>query len=169
MTHRFNVLRLWEQATEPFLESPGLLPFAPLTRPQDAADILSMTVQTMKQINDPRLRRNIMSSSSILAGLVLETEVIEQIVRLDEMRESVIYQKILAEGKLEGRAEGKAEGKAEGEALGITKGKLEVALKMVQMGMDASQISELTGLAIAQIETLKASLSDEYKESDQIQ
>ncbi len=38
--HRFDVIRLWEQPTELFLNSPGLLPFATLSQTNDQSRTL---------------------------------------------------------------------------------------------------------------------------------
>ena len=54
------------------------------------------------------------------------------------------------EGKLEGRAEGLEQGRAEGRAEGVAS----VARSMKAKGMDASTISELTGIDIDEIRKL---------------
>ncbi|WP_308189841.1 hypothetical protein [Nostoc sp. XA010] len=65
------------------------------------------------------------------------------------MRESVIYQDILDEGKAEGKVEGKAE------AL------LEVARNLFNTGMPLEQIGRVTGLSIEQLQYLQVSESGE--------
>jgi predicted transposase YdaD len=64
-----------------------------------------------------------------------------------------------AEGKAEGIAigkqEGKAEGKAEGIAIGEEKGKKESAIKMLKKNISLEDISEITGLSIEEIKSLK--------------
>ena len=80
-------------------------------------------------------KRCIAASTAILAGLVLDKEVIRRVLRSDIMRESVIYQDILAEGKAE--------------AL------LEVASNLFNTGMPLEQIARLTGLSIEQLEYLQ--------------
>ena len=40
LIHEFQVIRLWEQPTAPFLERPGLWPYAALTQTNDSADVL---------------------------------------------------------------------------------------------------------------------------------
>jgi predicted transposase/invertase (TIGR01784 family) len=122
--HEFSVIRLWEQPTEIFLQSPGLLPFAilsqtsdseallrsPLALPKASADrtqVLQQVAQEIDQLTDQRIQSNVAASTFILAGLVLEKEVIAQLLRRDIMQESVTYQAIKAEGREEGRKEGK--------------------------------------------------------------
>lgn len=142
MRHGFTVLRIWEQPTDQFLAHPGLLPFAPLTRPEQAAKILATVTQKAHKIVNSRQRSNVIAASSILAGLVLEKRSIQSIVRSEEMRESVIYQSI----------------EAAGIAQGIAQGKLEVALSMLDEGMNVDLIAKLTGLTLAQIEALQKKL-----------
>ncbi len=107
--HEFEVVRLWEQPTEVFLRYPGLFPFAVLGGTDDRASILQVA-QEIIGIPDQRLQNNVAAATAILAGLVLEKELIQRVLRRDNMRESVIYQEIEAEAKAEGRAEGLQEG-----------------------------------------------------------
>ncbi len=57
-------------------------------------------------------------------------------------------------GRAEGWAEGRAEGRAEGEKKGREEGIRTTALKMKQKGLPADLIAEMTGMSIADIETL---------------
>lgn len=103
--HEFAVMRLWEQPTAMFLQTPGLLPLAVLSRTDNPVGVLNQVAGAIEQITEPRVQQNLAASSAILAGLVLETENIQQILRRELMRESVFYQTILQEGKQEGRQE----------------------------------------------------------------
>ncbi|VXD20124.1 conserved hypothetical protein [Planktothrix serta PCC 8927] len=146
-SHEFEVIRLWEQPTEEFLRVPGLLPFAVLSQTNDPAQVLTQVSQVVEQIADRRVQSNLIAASSILAGLVLETNVIQRIIRSDIMQESTMYQEILRRGKEQGRAEGFTEGRAE--AL------RQVAILLLQMGMSLEQISQTTELTVEQIQALQ--------------
>ena len=62
---------------------------------------------------------------------------------------------IVMEGQyLEGEQKGRAEGRAEGEKKGREEGIRTTALKMKQKGLPADLIAEMTGMSIADIETL---------------
>ncbi|MEG3440286.1 Rpn family recombination-promoting nuclease/putative transposase [Pannus brasiliensis CCIBt3594] len=111
--HEFRVIRLWEQPEEVFWQSPGLLPLAVLSRSEDRERTLGEVARRIEGIENRRQQSNVAASTAILAGLLLEKEVIERLLRQELMRESVIYQEIIAEGKAQGKAEGKAEGKRE--------------------------------------------------------
>jgi predicted transposase YdaD len=72
---------------------------------------------------------------------------------------TVATEKGIAIGKEEGKAEGKAEGIAIGEekgkAEGIAIGKQESAIKMLKKSISLEDISEITGLSIEEIKSLK--------------
>ena len=59
-----------------------------------------------------------------------------------------------AEGHAEGRAEGLAEGRMEGEVIGVEKEKIRNAQKMKAKGYSVSDISDITGLSVQEIEEL---------------
>jgi predicted transposase YdaD len=48
--HRYRVIRLWEESTELFLSSPGLLPLAVLSKSSDPTIILRKVAQSLKTI-----------------------------------------------------------------------------------------------------------------------
>ncbi|MEH1847782.1 MAG: Rpn family recombination-promoting nuclease/putative transposase [Nostoc sp.] len=134
--HRFEVIRLWEQPTEVFFNSPGLLPFAALSQTEDKTRTLEEVAQVIEALNDTRIRSNVAASTAVLAGLVLNKDVIKRILRSNIMRESVIYQDILQQG-LEQKAQ-------------------EIAIKMINKGIDIETIVDVTGLTIEQVQQLQA-------------
>jgi predicted transposase/invertase (TIGR01784 family) len=145
--HEFEVIRLWEQPTEQFMTAPGLLPFAVLSQTEDPTMVLSQVAQAVEKIKDQQQQRDIAAASSILAGLVLNRNVIKKIFRSEIMRESVIYQDILEEGEAKGKAEGEAKGKAE------TTRKL--AINLLRIGINLEQIAEVTELSVEQVQALQ--------------
>jgi predicted transposase/invertase (TIGR01784 family) len=110
MRYEFEVIRIWEQPTQPFLESTGLLPLAVLTQTLDQAQTLRQVAAKIEAISETRLQSNVAASAGILAGLLLERDFINQVLRRDIMQQSVIYQEwkeaFLQEGEQRGRAEG---------------------------------------------------------------
>ncbi|MEH1835893.1 MAG: Rpn family recombination-promoting nuclease/putative transposase [Nostoc sp.] len=142
--HRFEVIRLWEQPTEVFFNSPGLLAFAALSQTEDKTRTLEEVAQVIEALNDTRIRSNVAASTALLAGLVLDKELIKKILRSDTMRESVIYQDILQEGLAQGLEQG-IEQKAQ-----------EIAIKMINKGIDIETIVDVTGLTIEQVQQLQA-------------
>jgi predicted transposase/invertase (TIGR01784 family) len=107
--HEFEVIRLWEQPTQPFLESTGLLPLAVLTQTADTAQTLRQVATRVDSIPEMRTQSNVAASAGILAGLLLERDFINRVLRKDIMQQSVIYQDILQEGEQRGRTEGRTE------------------------------------------------------------
>ncbi|NCR02041.1 MAG: Rpn family recombination-promoting nuclease/putative transposase [Microcystis aeruginosa L211-101] len=102
--HQFEVIRLWEQPSEPLLQAPGLFPFAILAQAEDQENLLRQIAQEIEQMGDHREQSNVAASTAILAGLVLNKEIIQRLLRKDIMKESVIYQDIRDEGRQEGEA-----------------------------------------------------------------
>lgn len=163
--HEFEVVRLWEQPVEVFLRYPGLLPFAVLGETNDKNSTLQQVAEEIEGISDQRLQSNVAAATSILAGLVLEKELIKRVLRRDIMRESVIYQDIweeaVAEGKAEGEARGKAEGEAKGKAKGVQEGIRLVAVNLLKSGMALEQVVTMTGLSLIEVELLQADTEGE--------
>jgi predicted transposase/invertase (TIGR01784 family) len=109
--HQFEVIRLWEQPASIFLESQGLYPFASLAQTDEPESILRDVAARIEGIGTSKIQADLAATASILAGLVLDQNLVKQILRRDIMRESVIYQDILAEGEVKGRV-GEARGLA---------------------------------------------------------
>jgi predicted transposase/invertase (TIGR01784 family) len=106
LRHEFEVIRIWEQPTQPFLESIGLLSLAVLTNTPDKAQTLREVAKKVEAISDLRVQSNVAASAGILAGLLLEKGLINQVLRKDIMQQSVIYQEWKEEFFQEGRQEG---------------------------------------------------------------
>ena len=118
MTHQFRVIRFWEEPVEVFLSTPGLLPYAVLSRASDKESVLAQVVSELEQITDSREQSNLVAATSILAGLELEEQVIRQLFRSPIMRESTMYQAILREGEAKGLQLGLTQGRTvEGKTL----------------------------------------------------
>jgi predicted transposase/invertase (TIGR01784 family) len=104
--HEFEVIRLWEQPTQSFLEAAGLLPLAVLTQALDAAQTLRQVATRIENIPEMRVQSNVAASAGILAGLLLKKDFINQVLRREIMQQSVIYQEWREEFLQEGRQEG---------------------------------------------------------------
>ena len=63
-------------------------------------------------------------------------------------------EKGFAKGEAKGKAEGKAEGRAEGKAEGAAEAKRQMVLSMIEMGMDISTISQVTGLTVEEVQSM---------------
>jgi predicted transposase YdaD len=98
-THRFRVIRMWEQDSALFLDNTALLPLAPLCRTNSAQSLLSQVAGEIAKIPDIETRQNTAVYTEILAGLRFEKDFIRQLLSEDIMQESVIYQDILQKGE----------------------------------------------------------------------
>nr|MDZ8022725.1 Rpn family recombination-promoting nuclease/putative transposase [Nostoc sp. SerVER01] len=105
-THRYRVIRMWEQDSELFMSNLGLLPLAPLTRTNSASRLLSQVAEEIAKIPDIETRQNTVAYTEILAGLKFEKDLILQLLREGNMQESVIYQYILQKGEQRGEQRG---------------------------------------------------------------
>ncbi len=99
--NEFEVIRLWETPSESLLQTPGLFPFAVLSQTENRENLLRQIGQQIEQISNRREQSNVSASTAILAGLVLDQDIIQQLLRNDIMKESVIYQEIKSEGRQE--------------------------------------------------------------------
>jgi predicted transposase YdaD len=105
-THRFRVIRMWEQDSAIFLDNTALLPLAPLCRTNSAQTLLSQVAGEIAKISDIETRQNTAVYTEILAGLRFEKNFIRQLLSEDIMQESVIYQDILQKGERKGEEKG---------------------------------------------------------------
>ncbi|NJK59037.1 MAG: Rpn family recombination-promoting nuclease/putative transposase [Oscillatoriales cyanobacterium SM2_1_8] len=114
--HRYEVVRLWEREPQELLGRVGTLPLAILAGQGEKTSLLREVAAAIAGLPDGKMRGEVATSTYILAGLVMGDNAIEGILRRDGMRESVTYQKILAEGMEKGIHRGRQAGKQEGEA-----------------------------------------------------
>ncbi len=154
MNHQFRVIRLWEEPVEVFLSTPGLLPYAVLSRATDKEEVLSQVVAALELVTDAREQSNLTAATSILAGLELNEEAIRRLMRSPIMRESTMYQSILREGR------------AEGEAIGLERGlqqERRLILKMLarKLGsLNPELEARVNNLSIDRLESLGEDLLD---------
>jgi len=150
--HRYEVIRLWEQPPEQFLEVPGLFPLASLSRTDDPLATLRTVSEKIADLANHREQANIAASTAIFAGLRLKKEEIRRLLRSEMIQESVIYQEIwetaLECGLKEGRQEGRQEGLQEGRQVAMQ----EIAAKLLASGMEIAQVASITGLSAEEVE-----------------
>ncbi len=155
MTHQFRVIRLWEEPVEVFLNSPGLLPYAVLSRAPEKESVLALVVQELEQITDPREQSNLVAATSILAGLELEQQTIRQLIRSPVMRESTMYQFILREGRAEGLEQGLIQGRTVGERALVLK-----QLNRKLGSLPPELITKVSALSLERLEVLGEAMFD---------
>jgi predicted transposase YdaD len=105
-THRYRVIRMWEQDSALFLNNLALLPLAPLTRTSSPQGLLSQISENVARIVDRETKQDIAAYTEILAGLRFEKKLIRQLLSEEIMQESVIYQDIFQKGEQRGRQQG---------------------------------------------------------------
>jgi predicted transposase/invertase (TIGR01784 family) len=152
--HEFEVIRLWETPTEPFLQHPGLLPFAALTKAEDPKIVLNQVAQAIEEITDRNIKSNLTAASAILANLVIKENIIKSILRSDIMQESAIYQEIYHAGELRGELKGELRGELKGKLKGELEAQIKIALNLLKKGLTTNEIVELTGLSLDLVQGL---------------
>jgi len=137
--HDFDVIRLWEQPDNLFLQYPGLIPFAALGQTADPEATLRRAAQAVSQISDPATQANLTAASAILAGLRLEDEVIYRLLRRDIMQESTIYRSIQEETE--------------------AKAKREIAINLLRRGVAIDIIAPSMDLSIEGVQQLQQQMN----------
>lgn len=151
--HPYRVIRLWEENPDIFLQSPGLLPLAILTQQSDPTIRLREIAVALENIENPRLKSNLMAATAIFGGLVTDPAIIRTILRNEIMKESAFYQEILREGLQEGREQGIQQGLQEGIQQGLQRGELTFLRRLLVKRF--GPISEAIELRLAQASTLE--------------
>ena len=120
LTFKFDVLKIWEIEANRIIDSNlyGLFPILPLVNhgKTDDKDHLAECFDLVKNldIEDDTLKADIYLSTGILAGLRYSKKTIKNLMKVELLKESVIYQDILNKGRNEGRNEGRKEGMEKG-------------------------------------------------------
>jgi predicted transposase YdaD len=104
-THRYQVIRIWECEPNLLLDKPELLPLAVLAKADNPETLLEQVSAKVNMIENRRLKSNVSACAQILAGINFKEDLIKAYFKEDIMKESVIYQKIINEGREEGTRE----------------------------------------------------------------
>jgi predicted transposase/invertase (TIGR01784 family) len=160
-SHEFKVIRLWEIPSEELLKTPGLFPFAILSKTENRENLLRHIGEKIEEISDSQEKSNVAASTAILAGLLLKKDIIQRLLKEEIMKESVIYQEIEAQGIQKGKLQGKLEGKQEGEA--------NLVLRQLnrRIGNVSTKLAKkIQGFSIEQLENLGEALLDFNSQED---
>ncbi len=144
-THRYRVVRLWEQDPAPLLANPALLPLAVLAQTDSPTTLMQQVAVLVDTIEEPMQQRNISACAEILASLKFDKDFIRQFLREEFMRESAIYQEILQSGVQQGLQQGLQQGEATLVLRQLERmlGSLSPELRLQIQQMSIAQIEEL--------------------------
>lgn len=154
-SHRYRVIRLWEEDPAPLLATPALLPLATLARSDTPKTLLEQVAVEIDKIEEPRMKGNLTACVDILAGLRFDKNTIRQLFQEEVMLESVTYQDIIQRGLQKGRQEGKEEGQRE-EALSLLSRQLTRRFGVINPELQ----EEFQRLSLTQLEDLSEVLLD---------
>ncbi|WP_193195717.1 DUF4351 domain-containing protein [Nostoc sp. MG11] len=152
-THRYRVIRLWEEDPTPLLANPALLPLATLARTDSPANLLTQVATAVDMIEETDERQNISACVQVLAGLRFDKSLIKQLFREEIMQESVIYQDILQKGEERGKKQ---------EALQLILRQLTRRFNAIEPEMQ----QQICTLSITQLEELAEALLDFSSQTD---
>lgn len=155
--HKYQVIRMWEQDPELFLNSEALLPLASLAATSSPEALLSRVVEKIATIPNRGDRQNIAGYTQVLAGLKFDKTVIRNLLSEDTMKESVIYQDILQKGEEKGNKEGE-----KNEAFRLVSRQLNRKFGAI----DSLILERLQGLTTEQLEELAEDFLDFSNISD---
>lgn len=154
-THRYRVIRLWEEDPTPLLNNPALLPLATLAKSDLPNALLEQVAAQVGMIEEPRRRGNLAACVTVLAGLRFDDNLVNQLFREEIMQESVTYQRILQKGLQQGQEQGKQQGRQE-EARAMISRQL-----TRRFGIVAPEVREqINSLSLTQLEDLGEALLD---------
>ncbi|MEL7036360.1 MAG: Rpn family recombination-promoting nuclease/putative transposase [Cyanobacteria bacterium J06592_8] len=157
--HRYQVIRMWEQNPAVFLNDTALLPLAPLAQTNSPEILLTQVAAEVAKIEPIEQRRNVLAAVQIIAGLRYNKTLIQQLLREDIMRESVIYQDILQEGIRQGVRQGIQQGQEQGREQG--EANLIIRLLTRRFGELNPQLTQqIRSLSLTQLDALGEELFD---------
>ncbi|MEY3869366.1 MAG: hypothetical protein RLZZ338_3257 [Cyanobacteriota bacterium] len=162
----YQVINLWEVDVEIAFQQPrsSLLPFVPILKGGGEESTIQRALRILR--TDENLSE-LESLMAFLASFVLESQVVQQIMRWDMaiLEQSPWYQQILQEGERRGEQRGEQRGKQ----LGILSG-IQVALE-IKFGNDGlellpniSQISDWEKLKAIQVALITGTTLDELRQ-----
>ncbi|MBC1237464.1 DUF4351 domain-containing protein [Nostoc sp. 2RC] len=152
-THRYRVIRLWEEDPTPLLANAALLPLATLAKTDSPRDLLTQVAAAVDMIEETDQRQNISACVQVLAGLRFDKNLIQQLFTEEIMQESVIYQDILQKGEERGKKQ---------EALQLILRQL--TRRFAAIGSEIEQ--QIRTLSITQLEDLAEALLDFNSQND---
>ena len=130
-----------------------------LSQTDNPEKVLQQVARQIEKISDNIESNNIAASTGIIAGLVLNQSIIKRLLKEEIMKESVIYQEILAKGI------------TEGEILGFKKGEANLILKQINRrvgNISTDWVNKIQELSLEQLEDLGEALLDFTSQSDLI-
>ncbi|HMY74927.1 MAG TPA: hypothetical protein PLQ88_24125, partial [Blastocatellia bacterium] len=89
-SHRYQVVKMWEQDPKELLQNEGLLPLATLCRTESGEKLLAEVADKVSQIKSPERRREVLSLSRVLAGVRYDKNLIYRILKESDMLEESV-------------------------------------------------------------------------------
>jgi predicted transposase YdaD len=159
LTHRFRVIRIWEENPETLMNLPGLLPYAILGKTNNREQLLRQVAERIDRVSDPQQRSNLTAAAAIFAGLKLNQQLIYQVFRRDIVQGSVIYDQIVRESEARGEARGEIRGER-AMMMKMLNRRLKIDGNSKAKSLPVSLSTQLEALSLEQVESLGEALLD---------
>ena len=121
VTFRYRVIRVWQRPVDELLRGGlGILPLAPLAavEREQLPAVVERMAERLSHEAPPDIASNLWTATLLLMGLRYDEREARELLRgVRQMRESVTYQAILEEGRVEGREAGREEGQEIGRTI----------------------------------------------------
>ena len=130
-------------------------------------EVVQQVAERLSSDVAPESIRKLWTSTYLLAGLRYAPEIAGKLLEkvAAQMKESMTYQKILADGREEGIAQGLAQGVAQGVTQGVAVGERRLFLKMA-----SRRLGEPDAATIAKVELASALTIEKWAEAlDQVE
>lgn len=116
-----------------------------------------LIAQARQQLVDETTQRNFIDfiETIIIYKLPQKSrEEIEEMLGLNELKQTKVYQEAFSEGKQEGKEEGRQEGRQEGKQEGRQEAKLSLIPRLVSLGMEVEAIAQLLELPLETVQAV---------------
>jgi len=166
LNFRYKVIKLWELSASEFLKNKimGLYPLLGLTKltePKEAT--LNNIIKELKSIKDPILSKDMLFSFKVLSSLKHSKDLLDALIRKEEIMESTILKEIYEEALVKERQEGQKEGLELGRLENLQDNIMGVLLARFEVPYKSEKQLEDTIKAIKSIPVLQKLIIDAVK------
>ncbi len=161
---RYNVIRMWEIDGRELLKRKmlGLYPLIGLTKLEQPEETFREVISEIKKIPDKVLAADVLFGFKLLAEQKHSAELLEALIRKEEIMESRLYREIYNEGKEEGEEKGRLE-TAQSNVQSVLTARFELPLKTrKQLRERITKIDDTSVLQELVVESARAKSFDDF-------
>lgn len=165
LTFRYNIVKLWEVDGNKLLREKmlGVYPLLGLTTLDEPEKAFRQIVSEIRQIPDRTLSLDMLFGFQLLSTLAHSRDLLDALIRREEIMESPLYREIYQEGMQEGFVKGIVEGKEEGSLETAQADIIEILLAKFNLSYAVISKLEKQIEAVNNLSTLRGLLVDAAK------